>query len=83
MENLRDMMEIDEGFRAHYQRIRQPSDPDVEIAIDGEPIRFAGEEGRILQRAPGLGEHNEYVLRELLGLSDAEVEALIVQGVIN
>ncbi len=82
VENLRDMMEVDEGFRDHYQIIRQPSAPDVEIAIDGEPIRFAGEERRILQRAPVLGEHNEPVLRGLLGLSQSEFDALVVEGVV-
>ena len=82
VENLRDMMELDEGFRDHYQIIRQPSAPDVEIGIDGEPIRFAGEERRILQRAPVLGEHNEPILRGLLGLSQAEFDALVVEGVV-
>ena len=76
------MMETDEGFRDHYQIIRQPSAPDIEIGIDGEPIRFAGEERRILQRAPVLGEHNEPVLRGLLGLSQSEFDALVVEGVV-
>ena len=82
VENLRDMMEVDEAFRDHYQIIRQPSAPDIEIGIDGEPIRFAGEERRVLQRAPVLGEHNEPVLRGLLGLSQSEFDALVVEGVV-
>ena len=82
VENLRDMMEVDEGFRDHYQYVRQPSAPEVEIAIDGEPIRFAGEERRVLQRAPVLGEHNEPILRDLLGLTQSEFDALVVEGVV-
>ena len=81
VENLRDMIETDPQMRHHYQRIRQPSDPDFEITIDGEPIRLAGQD-RVLERAPTLGEHNEYVLREILGLSQQEFDALVVDGVV-
>ncbi len=35
-----------------------------------------------LKRAPVLGEHNDYVYKELLGLSDEEVTELINEGVI-
>ena len=77
------MMEVDEHFRDHYQIIRQPSDPTFDIAIDREAIRFMHEDDRILQRAPTLGEHNEYALREIAGLSQEEFDALVVAGVIN
>ncbi len=36
-----------------------------------------------LQRAPLLGEHNEYVLKELLGMSDDEIAGLVIEGVIE
>ena len=81
VENLRDMMETDPQMPRHYQRVRQPSDPDWEIAIDGEPIRFAGQD-RVLERAPMLGEHNEYILRDVLGLSEKEFDDLVVERVI-
>jgi crotonobetainyl-CoA:carnitine CoA-transferase CaiB-like acyl-CoA transferase len=32
--------------------------------------------------APGLGEHNDYVLRELLGYSEQEVTELVKEQVI-
>ena len=83
VEHLRDLFEVDEGFTAHYQRVRQPSKPDWEIAVEGEAIRFAHEEDRILERAPMLGEHNEYVLRDILGLSQAEFDELVVAGVVR
>ena len=81
VENLRDMIETDPQMRDHYQRIRQPSDPDFEITIDGEPIRLAGQD-RVLERAPTLGEHNEYVLREILGLSQQEFDTLVADRVV-
>jgi benzylsuccinate CoA-transferase BbsF subunit len=45
------------------------------LELVGNPWKMSGEQVR-LQRAPLLGEHNDYVLRELLGLSDAEVADL-------
>jgi crotonobetainyl-CoA:carnitine CoA-transferase CaiB-like acyl-CoA transferase len=36
-----------------------------------------------LRRAPLLGEHNEYVLKEILRMSDEEIAELVVEGVIE
>jgi len=36
-----------------------------------------------LERAPLLGEHNEYVLKEILGLTDEEIVDLVVNGVLE
>ena len=36
-----------------------------------------------LRRAPLLGEHNEYVLKEILGMSDEEIAELVIEGVIE
>jgi crotonobetainyl-CoA:carnitine CoA-transferase CaiB-like acyl-CoA transferase len=38
---------------------------------------------RMTMPAPGLGEHNRYVLGELLGLSAQEIAALEEQGIIG
>jgi len=45
------------------------------LELVGNPWRMSGEQVQ-LQRAPLLGEHNDYVLQELLGLSDVEVADL-------
>ena len=82
VEDLRDMMELDEHFKRHYQYLHQPTAPDFPIAVDAEAVRFGHEQDRVLHRAPMLGEHNEYVLRELLALSQSEFDALVVEGVI-
>ena len=81
VEDLRDMLERDSVMAEHYQRIRQPSEPDLEIVIDRDPIWISGHE-RELTRAPMRGEHSEYVVRELLGRSREEFDALVVEGVI-
>ena len=77
------MIEVDPQMTHFYQRVHQPSEPDWEITIDGEAIQFAGQDERILERAPMLGEHNEYVLREIVGLSQQEFDELVVAGVIT
>jgi crotonobetainyl-CoA:carnitine CoA-transferase CaiB-like acyl-CoA transferase len=52
--------------------------------IMGMPFRFAGQRGGWITRpAPTLGQHNDSVLRDLLGLSATEVEDLRTAGVIG
>jgi benzylsuccinate CoA-transferase BbsF subunit len=36
-----------------------------------------------LKRAPLMGEHNEWALKELLGMSDKEIRDLILEGVVE
>ena len=83
VEDLSDMMDIDEHFRDHYQRVEQPSHPGFGIWIDGAPWEFAHLEKRMLERAPMLGEHNEIILSGLLGKSEAAIAELIAAGVVG
>ena len=50
--------------------------------VAGPPWRFSRTPASIRRPAPLLGEHNRYVLNELLGLPDEEIERLEEQGVI-
>ena len=71
------------GCHRHtYQTVHQPEAPEVDIVIDREAARWVGHE-LVLERAPILGEHNFYVMQELLGRSDAEVGQLIAAEVLN
>jgi crotonobetainyl-CoA:carnitine CoA-transferase CaiB-like acyl-CoA transferase len=54
-----------------------------DIQMVRSPIRFAGTERAPLVVPPALGEHTEDVLKDVLGLSSASIEALRAQGVIN
>ena len=47
------------------------------------PIKMSETPARPIRPAPCLGEHNEYVLREILGLSEEEIEDLEEQKVIS
>ena len=53
-----------------------------EVRVDGLPVHLSRTDWAFERAAPCLGEHNRYVLTELLGLADDEVEALADEGVI-
>ena len=52
------------------------------IPTRGVPLRFSRTPGAIRCAAPGLGEHTEKLLAELIGLDPAQVEALRRDGVV-
>ena len=60
----------------------QPSNPDIDILVDAEAIRFVGVD-RPLRRVSMLGEDNEDVFRNIVGLSNEEYDELVATGVIN
>jgi benzylsuccinate CoA-transferase BbsF subunit len=84
VETLAEMVDKDPQLRHrnHYQRLRQPSEPDFELTVDGEAVHLEGV-NPVVTRAPMMGEHNEHMLRDLAGLSEAEFDALVLAGVIN
>lgn len=52
------------------------------ITLDGPPLRLAAGQKPQPERAPLLGEHNDYVYHQLLGLTQDEVKRLIKNKVI-
>jgi crotonobetainyl-CoA:carnitine CoA-transferase CaiB-like acyl-CoA transferase len=53
-----------------------------EVRVDGMPMHLSDTDWVIARGAPCLGEHNQLVYRELLELSDAEIDELASKGVI-
>lgn len=51
------------------------------LPFPGMPWRFSRTPGAVRAGAPCFGEHNDFVLRDLLDLSDAEIAALYTQEV--
>jgi len=51
--------------------------------VDGVVWRMSASPAHIRLPAPRFGEHNDYVLRDLLGLSTEEIQALAAEGVIG
>jgi crotonobetainyl-CoA:carnitine CoA-transferase CaiB-like acyl-CoA transferase len=54
----------------------------TDIVATGVPIRFSAARATLDRPAPGLGEHNDHVYRELLGYSPEELAELAEQAVI-
>jgi benzylsuccinate CoA-transferase BbsF subunit len=50
---------------------------------DGLATRFSATPGRLRSAAPAVGQHTEYVLRELLGLGDEEIAAAAAAGALE
>ena len=53
-----------------------------DVRVDGMPVHLSETEWKIERGAPCLGEHNDYVFGELLGLSADEVVSLREEGVL-
>jgi crotonobetainyl-CoA:carnitine CoA-transferase CaiB-like acyl-CoA transferase len=52
------------------------------MTIHGDTISISGVEP-IVELAPHMGEHTEYVLKDLLGMPETDVDQLYVDGVLN
>ncbi|HEX2172333.1 MAG TPA: CoA transferase [Dehalococcoidia bacterium] len=52
------------------------------LALEDLPVRLSRTPGRVRRAAPLHGEHNEYIYREILGLSDEEFAECLADGVI-
>jgi crotonobetainyl-CoA:carnitine CoA-transferase CaiB-like acyl-CoA transferase len=67
--------------RQHYVRVDHPKIGTN--VIDNYGFRLSATPGGVRQPAPLLGQHNDYVLGELLGLSQEEIARLTQAGVIT
>jgi len=65
------------GFYTHVTDSKQRS-----IPIVGAPWRMSATPASIHRAAPLLGEHNDYVLGELLGLSAGERQRLVAEKIV-
>ena len=66
--------------RGFYQQVTDAARG--EMAIVGAPWRLSQTPATITRSAPRLGEHNDYVFGELLGLSEAERARLVAEKVV-
>ncbi|MGY9071975.1 MAG: CaiB/BaiF CoA transferase family protein [Acidimicrobiales bacterium] len=82
VEHLADTYDRDPQLRDHVQIVHQPIAPDIDVPITREAARWVGEE-LLLKRSPGLGEHNEHVVKELLGRPDETYVQLLIDGVLQ
>ncbi len=81
VQNARDMLDGDEHLRARGYYVYLDHPETGRAAYDGPPFRLSKTPGELRTPAPLLGQHNEQVCKEILGMTDEEIaEALIAQA---
>lgn len=81
VQNARDVLDADEHLKARGYYVYLDHPEAGRTAYDGPPLRLSKTPGELRTPAPLLGEHNEYVCKEILGMNDDEIaEALIEQA---
>jgi benzylsuccinate CoA-transferase BbsF subunit len=81
VQNSRDLVENDAPYRERH--IRLLDNPEVgTMTAHGETISISGMEPRV-ELSPMLGEHTEYILKDLLGFEEADVDQLYVDNVLR
>lgn len=67
--------------RGHFVIVNQPEVG--EVLVEGPRFRLSRSGPAVLHPAPTLGQHNELVLKEILGLSDDAIAELVVSGALE
>jgi crotonobetainyl-CoA:carnitine CoA-transferase CaiB-like acyl-CoA transferase len=81
--NLAEDIYADPHVRAHDMLIEVPRpDHDRPMQVAGNPVKLSRVAEGPIHRFPQLGEHTDSVLREALGLDDAQLGDLRARGVI-
>jgi crotonobetainyl-CoA:carnitine CoA-transferase CaiB-like acyl-CoA transferase len=80
VQSAREVLDSDQHLkeRGYYVYLDHPEAG--RTAYDGPPFRLSKTPGELRWPAPLLGEHTEYVCKELLGLDDEEIAELMVAG---
>ncbi len=83
VQSAREILDADEHVkeRGYYVYLEHPETG--RAAYDGPPFRLSRSPGALRSPAPLLGQHTEYVCKELLGLGDEEIAELLVAGVLQ
>ena len=82
VETGEDLMEHDPQLK-HRQLYREYNHPELGVQHATAPSFIFSKYASELTRPPLMGEHNESALKELLGMSDEEIAALIKEGVLQ
>ena len=81
VQNVCDLITNDPHMRArgYYQEVEHP--PIGKVIPEGIPYKFSRTPGRFRTPAPLLGEHTDYVLKTILGMTQGEIDKLVADGV--
>jgi benzylsuccinate CoA-transferase BbsF subunit len=77
-----DLLEHDPQLK-HRRSFRELDSPEIGKYYAPGPPFVLSKSSYELRRAPLLGEHNEYALKEILGISDEEIAELVIEEVIE
>ena len=82
VQNAQDVLENDPHLRerGHYVYLDHPEAG--RTAYDGPGFRLSKTPGRLRSPAPCIGQHTEYVCKEILGIDDEEIAQLVIEGVL-
>ncbi len=80
VQSAREMLDVDEHLRARGYYVYLDHPEAGRHAHDGPPFVLSKTPGRVRTPAPCLGEHTEYVCKEILGLDDEGIAELMVAG---
>lgn len=83
VQNIADMVDRDPQLRERQFYVGLEHPEAGLTRYDGIVAKLSATPGIIQRPAPLLGEHNDYVFRELLGLSEEEINRLMVEQVIS
>jgi crotonobetainyl-CoA:carnitine CoA-transferase CaiB-like acyl-CoA transferase len=80
VQSAREVLDYDEHLRERgfYTYLDHPETG--RAAYDGPPFKLSRTPGELRSPAPTLGQHTEYVCKEILGLTDEEIADLLVAG---
>jgi crotonobetainyl-CoA:carnitine CoA-transferase CaiB-like acyl-CoA transferase len=77
-----DLMEHDPQLK-HRQLFRELDHPEIGRYHGVTPAFILSKCPSEIERAPLMGEHNEHVLKEVLGITDEEIKELINEGIVE
>lgn len=80
VQSARELLDCDDHLkeRGYYVYLDHPETG--RAAYDGPPFKLSKTPGRLATPAPLLGQHTEYVCKEILGLTDEEIADLLIAG---
>ena len=78
VENVEDQMEYDPQLK-HRHTFWEVEPPDVRNDMTSPDYRLSLR----IRQSPPLGANNEHVYKDVLGMSDAEIDQLTTEGVIS
>jgi benzylsuccinate CoA-transferase BbsF subunit len=82
VETTEDLLTSDEQIRWNNSYITLDH-PEGECLVENSRIGFSRTPGRIRRPGPAIGQDNEYVFKEILGMSEEEINQGYVDGVLD